>query len=172
MLWVPPPVLAGSGKIVIEAENAGEVVPHFVLKSTKDKEVSGGKYLEIPDESCGKKKEDVRGYATYTLDVKETGAYYLWLRIWWLDSCANSVWAQIDGQPAASGDEKGLMIGEDGTYKRWGWRDPKGANSKFKLTAGKHKLTLSVREDGARFDQILLTKDETVPVRIEKPTAK
>lgn len=165
------PAFAGSGKIVLEAESATEVKPHFQVKSTKSKSVSGGKYLDVPDRSCGENKEDLRGTATYTIHVKETGAYKLWLRVWWLDGCGNSVWAQIDGKPQASGHEKGLVIGEDGTYKRWGWRTAK--KFKFRLKAGDHKLVLYVREDGPRIDQILLTKDaEYIPVRIEKPTQK
>jgi len=165
------PAFAGSGKIVLEAESATSVKPHFLIKSTRSTKVSGGKYLDIPDKSCGEHKEDVRGTASYTIHVKETGAYKLWLRVWWLDGCGNSVWVQIDGRPQASGKEKGLVIGEDGTYKRWGWRTAK--KFKFRLKAGDHKLVLYVREDGPRIDQILLTKDpEYIPVRIEKPTQK
>ena len=180
-----PPSTAQAAKIVIEAEDADEVVRHFVVKSTKDKRVPSGKYLECLEGALGPKKQDLRGHATYTFSVADTGEYYLWLRRWWGAGCeGDSVWVQVDGNPPATGprtgpvcDDKGryrrqlgLRVGEDGTCNRWTWSrasDQRKAYP-FRLTPGKHELTIWVRSGNVRIDQILLTTDKNfVPVRVE-----
>jgi len=153
---------AGDAKICFEAESAVRV--EFPLKVTakKDKDISGGSYIEIPWDPD--KKYAGRGEAVYRFTVEEPGLYYLWARTWWANGCGNSIEIQIDNYPKA-------MLGEDGTYDRWHWVDAKGV--KFNLSKGEHTLKLLNRESGVRVDQIFLTQDrDYVPVKIRPVTQK
>jgi len=47
-------------------------------------------------------------------------------------------------------------VGNDGTYHTWHWLE---SPKTYKLTAGKHTITLLNREDGIMFDQMLITND-------------
>jgi len=60
-----------------------------------------------------------------------------------------------------------FAFGQDGTYGKWHW--VKGM--KVTLAAGTHELKVLNREDGAKLDQILLSRNEQyVPVGVEEAT--
>lgn len=151
---------AGDEVLCFEAESSTALEAPVQLKSEKKENVvSGGKYLEVPQGAGDGKK--IGGKAKYSIELKQGGTYYFWIRAWWIDSCGNSFGVIFDDKPP-------FTCGQDGTYKKWHWVKSK---LRLKLKAGKHDLVLTNREDGARVDQILLTNDKSfVPVDIEEVT--
>ena len=147
-----------TGRIVINAASAKKVVPP--MRWGKDAKAAKGKFLEIPDSGKGGAKvKEGQGHAVFEFEAKEEAKYYLHVRVWWTDGCGNSINVAVDGK-------KNVRI-EDPTYKHWHW--VKAKRKVIKLGKGKHTLKVSNREDGARFDQILLTNDkEYVPQGIEE----
>ena len=131
-------------------------------------------FLEVPEKAidrAGQAKlpgQDeqgglVSGKAAYEFQVPRDDAYYIFLRAKWMDYCGDSVWLRCD---AASyfliHDNIGFL--SEANYK-WAWHPAmESAEPKvFKLTAGKHTLELSVKEDGPQFDKILISTDATPP---------
>ncbi len=170
---------AGS-HVCVEAESSTAIVPlvqvggpDIAVTNTawsSVKGASGNQYLEIPqapvtnstDKAVEKKK--IPGSASFDFDASAEGVHYLWCRVWWFDTCGNSLSISIDGARA-------LSFGQDSTFKRWHWfKAPEGLKQ-LKLSKGAHKMVISAREDGVRIDQILLTDDEDfVPVGEEDVT--
>jgi len=145
-----------TGKIVINAADAKKVVPP--MRMVDDATAAKGKRLEIPDSAKGAPKIK-GGEAQFEFVVKEDGKYYLHMRAFWPDACANSMYVEVAGKP-----KKKI---EDSTVEHWHWVPLKMAV--FKLKKGKTTLVVKNREDGARFDQVLLTTDkDAVPVGIEE----
>jgi hypothetical protein len=164
---------AGNGPICFEAESASAIEAPMELiregaKSDADsvkalKEASGHCYIEIA-EGKGNPPKVTTGSATYAFEIAEAGDYVLWCRVWWGDECGNSFTMKIDSAAPFS-------FGQDATYKSWHWVKSAPV-SQLSLSKGKHTLEIHNREDGARVDQVLLTKDRRyVPVDIEPVTA-
>lgn len=131
--------------ILIEAES-GEVRAPVVVR--EDAAASGGKFVIAP-EGPEHAELSVGGNVTYRLHVAEPGRYTLWVRGNWCCSCGNSVSVSLDGG-------KAYDI-EDAVLNKWHWVELQGHRPE--LTAGDHLLVVSNREDGAGWDQILLTQD-------------
>lgn len=91
-----------------------------------------------------------RGYVRYNPDVPRSDNYFTWMRVKWNDSCGNSISLVMDDNPPK-------IIGQDAIYNQWHWI-PAGS---YKLTQGKHTLSVWEREDGVAFDKILLTESDT-----------
>ncbi|MHC4885403.1 MAG: hypothetical protein ACYTGH_09990, partial [Planctomycetota bacterium] len=73
---------------------------------------SGKACLTVPEGAGNPPK--VKGSAIYTLSIPRKGNYVIWARVWWLDSCANSVTVKVNkGKPC--------VLGQDSTYKSWHW---------------------------------------------------
>lgn len=180
--------------ICFEAESAAEVAePMRITDATKEPEESrwpmvqgssGKKYLEIPQgtnetneagtedetaERSGKKGDKLKekpGHAVFTFEVRKPGRYYLWCRVWWLDTCGNSFFMSMD---------KGtrFVFGDDRTCGCWHWVKIRVKLAHLKLAEGKHTLKVMHREDGVRLDQILLVNDRRyVPVGVEDVTGE
>ena len=147
-----------TGRIVINAASAKKIAAP--MRWGKDAAAVKGKFLEIPDSGkTGAKVKEGQGHAIFEFEAKEDGKYYVHMRVWWTDACGNSIHVAVD-------DKKPIRI-QDSTYKHWHW--VKAKRKVIKLTKGKHALKVSNREDGARFDQVLLINDkEYVPQGIEE----
>jgi hypothetical protein len=177
--------------VVWEAEDAEEIEPPMRKVEARLGSLIGGTgYLEIPDKSnpyevdkkeeggaaceppgCGKPanasgSEQPRfpGRAVYHVEVPEDGEYYFWVRSWWLDSCGDSVFYKIDDGPYR------VLTGDPTTRASagrdvWRWRTELSAGKPrtFRLSRGKHRIELRNREDGPRFDQLMLTTDPSHP---------
>lgn len=164
-IWLVMGIPSFAGEtICLEAEAAEVLTPPMRLISVdatnapEVKEAAGGRCLEIP-ESAGKPPE-VGGDARYACQVTAAADFILWIRVWWLDSCGNSLTVVLD-------DGKPFAFGQDGTYKSWHWV----RGMKVYLPAGRHALKIENREDGVKIDQILLTSvPRYVPVGIESVT--
>jgi hypothetical protein len=97
----------------------------------------------------GRTFPDRWGAALYKFNVPQPGKYRLWVRAYWDDGCGNSLKVSMNkGQS--------LMLGEDGTYKRWHWVS---APTIYDLPAGDSSLEVLNSEDGVRFSRFLLTRD-------------
>lgn len=156
--------------ICVEAESATAVSePMMATDATVTQQAgaavpapgaSGSSYLEVP-QGKGNPPAVTGGVATVTFETNQDGQYYLWCRAWWTDECANSASLSVDGAPP-------FTFGQDATYKHWHWVKAPLRLKQLKLSAGRHVLKISNREDGIRLDQILVTNDKKyVPVGIE-----
>lgn len=177
-------VMAGS-LICMEAESAIKLEPLVILGGDgiavavegwhAVDGASGGKYIEIPQAPIKSPEEEkdsedsskkIQGKAVYEFEVASAGVYYLWCRVWWLDSCGNSLSINLDAA-------KPFAFGQDRTFKTWHWVKAIDGLKQLNLSGGTHTLTIHAREDGVRVDQILLTKNKNyVPVGIEDVTVK
>lgn len=118
------------------------------------------------------------GLAIYKFNVERDDAFNVFLRSKWTDTCGNSCWILIDG-PAHGGhgadaglyypieDQNGYISEKD--YKV-AWHPLKVQNKlkSFALKKGPHTLELHTREDGPRFDQLVITTNGTEPVGVAK----
>lgn len=97
------------------------------------------------------------GGVNFVVDVDTPGVYNLWLRVYWSHSCANSLWVEINGE----------RVGEvtNNSFEHWQWIR---LNNPVNLESGKNALTIISREDESKFDQALLTQDQSfVPVGVQ-----
>ncbi|MBV9469202.1 MAG: hypothetical protein JO316_17425 [Abitibacteriaceae bacterium] len=119
---------------------------------------SGKGYIEIP---WDKNKSKGVGQASYRVNVKTPGVYYLWARTFWANGCGNSIAVAVNG-----GEPK--ILGEDGTYNKWHWV---GGAVRVALKPGVNTVVLKNRETGICVDQFFLCQDpEYTPVGKRTPT--
>ncbi|NQT53323.1 hypothetical protein HQ576_14795 [bacterium] len=164
--------------IRLEAEKA-EKIEGDIIRIVVDDGASGGKCLEIPDKAGtpDAKPPSPQKFATarYRFTVKKPGNYTFWCRRKWFDSCGDTLAVRFDrpGEARKLDDTEYLFGGSDNKGKRWAWSPVyvkgKGKPRQFFLDAGEHVLEILNREDGPRFDVILLTNDrDYVPVGMEE----
>ncbi len=168
-------------KVIIECESADvklwqnmdpvegkEILRKVTERHGQDQELG---YLEIPDgcvPGCYNEKKGVPGAlpgkAFYPFEIPEDGDYYLYLRAKWYDNCGDSVYVRFDKGTYLSIEDSGRKMGD--TYQ-WAWHPLrlKGNLQKIHLTAGKHTLELSTKEDGPKFDKFLISSDANVPTQ-------
>jgi len=150
---------AGDARVCFEAETPASIEsPLKKVAKGSSKEYSGRGYLEIP---WDQNKTKNIGTATYKVNAKVAGTYYLWARTFWANGCGNSIALTVN-----DGSKK--VLGEDGTYDKWHWV---GGNSRVSLKAGTNTIVLHNNETGIRVDQIFLTQDgDYTPVNTRKVT--
>ena len=138
--------LADNAKVCFEAESPLSIESPLKKVGGQGKVVSGAGYLEIP---WDQNKTKGIGSATYKINVKTAGNYYVWARTYWANGCGNSVLVEVNG-----GD--GKILGEDGTYDAWHWV---GGRARVALKGGANTVVLKNRETGVRVDQFFLCED-------------
>jgi hypothetical protein len=151
-------VLAVSNKVVVEAEKYTSIVPS--MQKVASSVASGGAFVQIPlrrPHAVSETSAGDDGRAVYSVTIPSAGSYRFWARTHWHDACGNSFFLKIGSKPS-------VVLGQDGTYQRWHW--VKGPI--VELPAGAVQVTIQNREDGAKLDQFLFTKNlNYVPVRPE-----
>lgn len=164
-------VAFAAGPLCFEAEHALTVTPPMVAGSATNRALQGtpldpkgaseSAFLEVTQGS-GNPPKVTGGEATYEFTLKESGTYFLWCRVWWLDECGNSLTMTLnDGRP--------FTFGNDAVYKSWHWVKAPRRVPDLRMEAGTQKLMIQNREDGVRIDQVLITKDRRfVPVGVEQ----
>jgi hypothetical protein len=186
------PALPQGFSVVLEAEN-GEFEPDMIVEEFSPtrherfglQTASGGKCIAIPDKINEKKgrKDNPRGRVTLEFTIPEDGTFYVFPRTWWQDQCGNSFGLLIDGRnparpPDAPDAAEPLMIGAttSGAHKVWRWTKLKApgnttAPRAFRLTAGRHTITFTNREDGVKLDQVYITEEPGTPAEgpMKKP---
>jgi Gylcosyl hydrolase family 115 C-terminal domain len=133
---------------------------------------SGGAYLELlPD--LRQKDEDAMHSAssihqiggkaavlTYMVQFKNPGRYYVWLRARAHDGDDNTLHIGLNDQWPESAKKMTFQ------GRNWNWsnmqRDTKAAIAVDVPTAGIHRLHLSMREDGAEIDKLVVTAKATM----------
>ena len=150
--------LALGNKVVVEAENCASIVP--TMQKGTNSLASGGAYIEIPlhrPHATSEAGPADQGRASYNVVIPSAGSYRFWGRANWYDACGNSFFLKIGNKPS-------VVLGQDGTCGRWHW--VKGPV--VELPAGAVQVIIQNREDGAKLDQFMFTKNlNYVPVRIE-----
>ena len=147
----PPPAIqtirtvsAVANKLVLHAREATKIEKPFVLLD--DPTGAAGKVVAVPP-----KAGTAPGAFMLPFTIESPGKYMLWLHVYWGTdgdgSCSDSVQISLDSAP-------GRTV-QDGTYEAWHWL-PLKRESAFDLAAGSHHLLFSNREDGIKFDQVLI----------------
>lgn len=139
---------------------------------------SGGAYIEVlPDTRRSHADKLINGenfmnkggamaVLSYPIEVASPGRYYIWVRAYSTNSEDNGLHFGLDGEWPESG-ARWQTVQKNG----WHWdckqrteEEHTGVPMQLWLdipTAGSHELLMSMREDGAEVDQIVLAKDET-----------
>lgn len=158
-MLIPAASQATNARICFEAENPSAVqAPVRALKPGPSKNYSGAGFLDIP---WDKNETKGVGWATYRINVKTPGTYYLWARTFWANGCGNSIGISVNGGPP-------ITLGEDGTYDKWHWV---GGRARVNLKLGENIFKIHNRETGVRVDQVFLSQDRVyIPAGIRKPT--
>jgi hypothetical protein len=112
-------------------------------------------------------------YVEITFDAPSNTAYHMWVRMKAANTNDDSIHVQFSDSVDANGvpiyqwktsnsAEVVLAEGDGGTISGWGWAD-QGWNGLgdpiYFGTSGQHTLRVQQREDGPRFDQIVLSPD-------------
>ena len=91
------------------------------------------------------------GFAQYAFQAPAAGEYEIWLRVYWVDDCGNSVSLSIDDGP--------LHVATHSTVGEWMWMRLMTGERRprlFTLEEGEHRLVLHNREDDCYLDRVLL----------------
>lgn len=88
--------------------------------------------------------------AVFDLVVPETRTYYPWARVWWEDSCGNSIIVSLQGE----GEQAHEFVVQGGTLQWWHWL-PVAGEAGLELKRGTYRLLVRNREDGARLSRVL-----------------
>ena len=138
---------ASSVSTYIQAEAASSVEGAFAAAA--DGSVSGGSYMTIP-QGTGQDydgDESPMGRLHFDLNDVPSDTYYVWMRVFGPDSGSNSFFVRMDN--GAKDDVHYDALND------WLWHKVPGS---FAL-GGDHTLTVMLREDGARIDELLITDD-------------
>ena len=138
----------------------------------------------IPDEKEKEKLADagkLPGLAIYNFNVERDDTYYVFLSAKWTDTCGNSVFVLMNG-PEKGGhgpdgndyksikDQAGFVSAKE---YRLAWHGLTQDNQPFgfKLKKGPNRIELHTRQDGPRFDQLVITTEANAPA-VTRVTAK
>lgn len=132
-------VSAAGTSIYLEAESGTLTAP---MQAATDSNAANGKFVWVPNGGGNS------GQADYTLNITDPGIYTFWGRVVFLNSTDDSFFLSMDS-------------GTDGVYTAgasaaWQWVK---YGTTFDLTAGIHTFRVKFREDGAKLDKLLFTKD-------------
>jgi hypothetical protein len=157
-----PAFQMSGGTVVMEAENYtvyDQNSSSHTWSSVGVSGISGGTAMQLPDWSY---QWDPSGVATsfspllsYNINFTTTGTFYVFIRA---DDAGgagndNSCWAGIDGTPISS------YFDFPTSANSWIWVSKQVTVS----TTGAHTFTVWGREDGFRFDKIVISKSSTAP---------
>jgi len=172
---VVPRTVAPSRTVVLYAADAAAKGAWTVVA---DATAAGGRRLSNPDAAAPKLTAALASPANYfemTFNAEAGVAYHLWMR----GKAAGNAWANdsVYVQFSGSRDANGTAVNRIGTtaamavsieeasgagLSEWGWADDSyggfGAPIYFDA-AGPQTIRVQVREDGASFDQVVLSAD-------------
>lgn len=134
----------GQAVTFIEAERYASSAGSF--QALDDNNRSGGKAMTVV-RSDAKAKASADTRLSYALDIVNGGTFQIWLLGSGQDGSSDSFYLSVDGAKPVQ-----AVV----TQGEWGW---KKAGGSFKLGDGPHTLQLLDRENNARVDKLLLTRD-------------
>jgi hypothetical protein len=184
LLLAPPDVFVEkNGRIAVEAEQFHSQEKDEIRKWYRkdDPAASGGAYLHIlpdtrvthadrliPGENFSN-KPGVLAILTYRVRFTTPGRFYVWVRAFSTGPEDNSIHAGLNGEWPESGQRIQFCAGKH----QWWWESRQrtqqehcGVPGLIYLdipSAGEHSVQFSMREDGFRFDQFLLTTTPDLP---------
>lgn len=153
----------GGEQILVRAEDAVRVTGHMQAETAEDNEKvldeAGNRasiqYVGAPDNSCGKDADPASNAAIYEVDIDSAGTYYPWVRVWWKDSCGDSLFVVLQ-----QGEEKEeSFVITDGTHEWWHWLRVSDGEG-IQLQKGTLTVKVQNREDGARLGRILFSTSD------------
>lgn len=160
------PYVENGGQVVFEAEKfATKTSLAATLKNSWEFEAAipgySGPGLMVVSPDNGNAKSS-SGYKdgpgiTYQINFSAAGTYYVWVRGYGIDTSGDSVHVGLDGAEITSGKQVELGTG---SYQ---WKNLlAGTSNRAQITIaspGVHTFHLWMREDGARVDKIILTRN-------------
>ena len=177
------PFLEQGGLLVIEAESFATIAPSTYEKYETTHEwhlegelegFTGTGYLHVlpderpeHDESGVSSPRDTSGAElTYPIFVTQPGTYEVWVRGYSLGGESNGVHVGVDGELAGTGPGASNMSGFR-KHNRWIWenarKDGYAQPATLELTGGAHTLHVWNRDDGFRWDRLILSLDGGEP---------
>lgn len=171
--------LASAGEVTIEAEKftkqTHDAKRPWEIKRERAGASDGAHIKALPDTRVTHDDKLIKGenftdepgamaVLEYPVEVKEAGCYYVWVRTWSSGTEDNGLHFGLNGQWPESG-RRWQTVQKGG----WHW-DCKQRTAEVHTGVpmqlwldfdrpGQHTLMLSMREDGAEVDQIILAKD-------------
>ncbi|MFW5915629.1 MAG: hypothetical protein ACOCTQ_04060 [Planctomycetota bacterium] len=142
-------------KILVSAADNREVVGQMEEGAAESEDGQEIVYLGVPAGTCGEEDDPTEHQAVLDVEVEESGTYYPWARVWWADSCGNSIEIRVEDD----GEEVDSFRITDGSYEWWHWL-PMAGSGGLQLDAGAYTLRVVNREDGARLHRILLVNED------------
>jgi len=159
----PLSVVFPKDTIVIEAENFDQTATQIFV--VDDAEASGGKAADVP----------AMTKAMYTIDIPQSGAWYVWVRMYAKNPSSDSCWIGAEeGTPSPFDNAKpegalrfyadpGDSSRNENAQQVWYWDSGKGNKDEHSVITfsknGKTVIFLKGRETGTLVDTILLTQD-------------
>jgi uncharacterized repeat protein (TIGR01451 family) len=141
----------GSVDAYIEAEDYTNTTDSG-FQGVNDATRSAGSYMHVPN---GVGNFTTAGtsphHLLYTLNVSNGGTFNIWLLASGPDTSSDSFWVNVDG---------GTDVSVNNIPAAWTWMK---SPTTVSLTNGTHVLRIKAREDAARVDKVLLTKQTTTP---------
>jgi hypothetical protein len=149
--------------VVVKAEDVkkliGEMLSDTALDNEKEHDSSGNRarvvFVGVPDKACQKGHES-DSKAIFELEISQDATYYPWARVWWSDSCGDSLAIRL--RHRTDQKETSFVI-TDGTYEFWHWLPVAGSKG-LPLKQGIYDIIVENREDGARLSRILFTTQD------------
>jgi hypothetical protein len=140
--------------VALEAEDASGGSNFVPFEVRTDSAAVGGNYIVVPDGTGPRQgSPPVRGQASYTIDVPESGEYAVWGRVR-PKSNGNSFYFGVDSREPVYWD---APLSSDWIWAAVGPRD--GPKETLTLSAGTHTLTVYWREDGMALDRLVVSDD-------------
>lgn len=152
--------------ITVRAEDVAEVRGLMALAegpaNEGASEASGGRatvrYVWCEDDGIedeepapeGERPAHAEHVAVFTFHVPEGRTYYPWARVWWQDSCGNSVFLVLEPE----GAQPVQYVVQEGANRWWQWLPVAGPQG-VDLPEGPCRLLVRNREDGARLSRVL-----------------
>ena len=150
----PPDDNGTDGPITLEAEeytskSAGSGnYSSSNWQAFNDGQASNGQYMIVPDDNNQNAYSSLTGpHLDYSINITQSGAHYLWVRVIAPNPGDDSCIPAIDGSS--------LGVWHTGTSADWTWKKHKI----FNLDAGNRTFSIYMREDGIQLDKIVLTDD-------------
>lgn len=158
-----------------ESLSVHPVIPRFIEAEWGERtgdETAYGLQMELRSESAilvQANGGEGSGLLEYTLDVQETGTYYIFAQGRTEDNQSDSIFIGIDD--IGTDDTFGYPIGGAKNLSRLWWEgyndggrfwERNGVIRPFELSAGEHTLIMGPRETHAKMDWIVITSDPTI----------
>lgn len=151
-----------STEIWIEAESV-TIGPNW--QKSADVNASKGEYVVTKDgfECLTEASTNTNDHLVYNFTTTESGSYKIWGRVITPNANDDSYWVKVDDLDWTLWN--GIPAGSD-----WHWDDVHNQSNDnavfYELEPGNHKLSICMREDGAKLDKILIANTGVIPTNL------